>query len=52
MITPAFKILELGNNARAIGSQFPRFRERVAIGIGNAEATAIESDHRQAVPFD
>ena len=52
MITPAFKILESGNNARAVGGQLPRFSERVAIGIGNAEAAAIEPDDSQATPFD
>ncbi len=52
MITPAFKILEPGNDARAVGGQLPWFSERVAIGIGNAEAAAIESDDSQAIPFD
>ncbi len=52
MITPAFKILEPGNNTRAIGGQLPWLSEWIAIGIGNAETAAIEPDYSQTILFD
>ncbi len=52
MITPAFKILESGNNARAVGGQLPWLSERIVIRIGNAETAAIEPDYSQTISFD
>ena len=45
MITPAFKILKPFDDTGTVGSQFPRFGERVAGGVGKVEAASIELDN-------
>ena len=45
MITPAFKILKSLDDSGTVGSQFPRFSERVAGGVGKVEATPVELDN-------
>ena len=45
MITPAFKILKPFDDTGTVGSQLPRFGERVAGGVGKVEATSVELDN-------
>ena len=45
MITPAFKILKSFDDTGTVGSQLPRFGERVAGGVGKVETTSVELDN-------
>ena len=45
MITPAFKILKPFDDTGTVGSQLPRFGERVAEGVSKVEATSVELDN-------
>ena len=45
VITPAFKIPKSFDDTWTVGSQFPRFSERVASGVGKVEATPVELDN-------
>ena len=45
VITPAFKILKPFDDTGTVGSQLPRFGERVAGGVGKVETTSVELDN-------